>query len=64
MYWALTDNYEWAKGFRQRFGLCEVNLITKERVPRPSTKVIKDIITANAITNNYKNLIIGAERGA
>lgn len=64
LYWALTDNYEWAKGFRQRFGLCEVNLITKERVPRPSTKVIKDIITANAITNNYKNLIIGAERGA
>ena len=61
MYWALTDNYEWPKGFRQRFGLFEVNLITKERVARPSVRVIKDIITNNAITNNYKDLIIAPE---
>ena len=33
-HWALTDNYEWAMGFKIRFGLYEVDLITKERIPR------------------------------
>ncbi len=33
-HWALTDNYEWAMGFKIRFGLYEVDLITKQRIPR------------------------------
>ncbi|AHL22950.1 beta-galactosidase BgaS [Thermococcus nautili] len=33
-HWALTDNYEWAMGFKIRFGLYEVDMITKERIPR------------------------------
>lgn len=61
MYWALTDNYEWAKGFRQKFGLYEVDLITKERVPRPTVRVIKDIITSNSITANYRRFIVSSE---
>ncbi|MCW4045277.1 MAG: beta-galactosidase BgaS [Candidatus Bathyarchaeota archaeon] len=42
-HWALTDNYEWAKGFGMKFGLYEVDLKTKKRTERKSTKVLKDI---------------------
>jgi beta-galactosidase len=43
-HWALTDNYEWAKGFTMKFGLCEVELKTKKRKERKSAMVYKDII--------------------
>lgn len=43
-HWALTDNYEWAKGFKMKFGLYAVNLQTKKRTARKSTKTYKQII--------------------
>ncbi len=43
-HWALTDNYEWAKGFSMKFGLCEVGLETKKRKERESAAVLKSII--------------------
>ncbi|KUH32194.1 beta-galactosidase [Thermococcus celericrescens] len=45
-HWALTDNYEWAMGFKIRFGLYEVDLITKERIPRrKSVETYRRIVT-------------------
>jgi len=43
-YWALTDNYEWAKGFGQKFGLYSVDLESKSRKSRKSAEVFKGII--------------------
>lgn len=43
-HWALTDNYEWAKGFGQKFGLYSVDLKTKVRKGRESAEVFKRII--------------------
>ncbi len=43
-HWALTDNYEWAKGFSMKFGLYEVDLKTKKRKERESATVLKKII--------------------
>jgi beta-galactosidase len=43
-YWALTDNYEWAKGFGPKFGLYSVDLETKSRKPRKSARIFKDIV--------------------
>lgn len=43
-HWSLTDNYEWAKGFGQKFGLYSVDLETKSRKSRKSVEVFKDII--------------------
>ena len=43
-HWALTDNYEWAHGFRMKFGLYAVDLSTKKRIPRKSSQIIKEII--------------------
>jgi len=40
-HWALTDNYEWAEGFRMKFGLYSVDLETKRRSERKSAKTYK-----------------------
>ncbi|MCS6784317.1 MAG: beta-galactosidase BgaS [Candidatus Caldarchaeum sp.] len=46
-HWALIDNYEWAAGFRMRFGLCFVDMETKQRKPRKSFETYRTIIEAN-----------------
>jgi beta-galactosidase len=43
-HWALTDNYEWARGFRMKFGLYSVDLKTKTRKSRKSAEIYKEII--------------------
>jgi beta-galactosidase len=43
-HWSLTDNYEWAKGFRMKFGLYAVNLESKKRTKRKSADVYRKII--------------------
>jgi len=45
-HWSLIDNYEWAKGFGQKFGLYSVDLATKSRKSRKSAEVFKEIIKA------------------
>ena len=53
MHWALVDNYEWAQGFRMKFGLVEVNLTTKERIPRPSARIYSEIAKTKKINKEY-----------
>ena len=48
-YWSLLDNFEWAVGYQQRFGLIEVDFDTQERKIRDSAFVYKDIIESNTI---------------
>jgi beta-galactosidase len=43
-HWALTDNYEWARGFDHKFGLYSVDLETKSRKSRKSAEVYEEII--------------------
>ncbi len=49
LHWSLLDNYEWAFGFKKRFGLVEVNYDTLERKIRPSALEYKKICDANAL---------------
>jgi beta-galactosidase len=49
-HWSLTDNYEWAKGFTMKFGLCAVDLKTKKRIKRKSADIYKKIIENQEIT--------------
>lgn len=52
MYWSLTDNFEWAKGYEQRFGLIEIDYDTKERKIRDSALEYKKICESNSLTIN------------
>lgn len=49
MYWSLLDNYEWALGFKMRFGLIHVDFETQVRTPHPSAYVYKQICENNGI---------------
>jgi beta-glucosidase len=43
-YWSLLDNFEWAQGYKMRFGLYEVNFETQERRLRDGAKFFRDAI--------------------
>ncbi|TFK75508.1 beta-glucosidase 1A [Pluteus cervinus] len=40
--WSLLDNFEWAEGYRVRFGVTYVNYETQERRPKASSKFLKE----------------------
>jgi beta-galactosidase len=42
-HWSLIDNYEWSSGFSKRFGLYEVDYVTKERKRRKSAEAYERI---------------------
>ncbi len=45
--WSLLDNYEWAEGFSQRFGLVHVDFETQRRTPKASYTWYRDLIAAH-----------------
>lgn len=48
-HWALMDNFEWAWGFKPRFGLIEIDYKTLKRTLRPSSKIYTQICKNNAL---------------
>lgn len=49
LYWTAWDNFEWAEGFSQRFGLFAVDSDTLERRPKPSAALYAEICRAGGI---------------
>lgn len=47
--WSLLDNFEWARGYTQRFGLHYVNFSDPERprTPKLSASFYRDVIMSN-----------------
>jgi len=48
-YWSLMDNFEWAFGYRPRFGIIEVDRATQRRTVKPSGEWLSGIVRANAL---------------
>ena len=47
--WSFMDNFEWAEGYTQRFGLTRVDYATQERVPKFSFKWYQQVIRSNQL---------------
>jgi len=48
------DNFEWAEGYRQRFGLIHVDFETQKRTLKDSAYYYQKIIKANAVVNPFE----------
>lgn len=44
--WSLLDNFEWSRGYSQRFGIVYVDYETLERVPKGSYRWYRDFIAS------------------
>lgn len=45
--WSLMDNFEWAAGYSQRFGIVYVDYPTQQRVPKDSAFWYREVIASN-----------------
>lgn len=47
--WSLMDNFEWADGYTNRFGLHYVDYATQKRTPKLSAAFYREVIARNAV---------------
>ena len=51
-YWTLVDNFEWERGWSQRFGLWELDIETQARRKRPSADLYAAICKENKLSTD------------
>lgn len=47
LHWSLLDNFEWAEGYKERFGLIYVDYPTGNRTPKASSRWYRGVIESN-----------------
>jgi beta-glucosidase len=50
-HWTLVDNFEWERGWTQRFGLWELNVETQARTKRKSADLYGEICQVNGLSS-------------
>jgi beta-glucosidase len=50
-HWSLVDNFEWERGWKQRFGLWGIDIETQQRTRRPSADLYAAICKENGLTS-------------
>ena len=50
-HWSLVDNFEWERGWTQRFGLWGLDIETQKRIKRPSVDLYTAICKENGISS-------------
>jgi beta-glucosidase len=60
LYWTAWDNFEWAEGYTQRFGLIAVNRDTQERISKPSAALFAEICRTHEVPDDVDPQAIGS----
>ena len=47
LHWSLLDNFEWAEGYKERFGLIYVDYENLTRIPKESSRWYSEVIRTN-----------------
>jgi beta-glucosidase len=50
-HWTLVDNFEWERGWTQRFGLWALDPVTQKRTKRPSAELYAEICKENGLSS-------------
>ncbi len=56
--WSFLDNFEWAWGYHQRFGIVRVDYDTQRRIPKASARWFADVARANCLTPAGRTLLM------
>ncbi len=51
-HWSLVDNFEWERGWTQRFGLWGLDIETQQRTKRPSAELYEAICRENGLSSD------------
>ncbi len=54
--WSFLDNFEWAWGYHQRFGLVRVDYETQRRIPKASALWFAEVAAANALPGSVSSI--------
>ncbi len=63
-HWSILDNFEWAEGYRERFGLIHVDFATQKRTLKDSALWYRDVVKSNGGTLFPAGVVIRPPRPA